>query len=142
LEANGILKTRPGTSESRLDDSARFWTAAALRRFSTGRRATQSGRGLPPSKTLTHNCFAQTVLVATDFLKPLWQQRAAGRKPAMRLVSNPRCRERHFHERQRQAAGLLLAAKKWNPENSDVNETSSPQCFEPIEGLQSQGRGR
>jgi hypothetical protein len=31
--------------ESRLDDSARFWTAAALRRFSAGRRARKAPEG-------------------------------------------------------------------------------------------------
>jgi hypothetical protein len=48
--------------ESRLEDSARFWTAAVLCRFFTGRRATQSGRGLPQSTTLTRNSFAQNRL--------------------------------------------------------------------------------
>jgi hypothetical protein len=73
---------RPGTSESRPGDSAGVLT-------------------------LTRIAFTQTVLVATDFLKPLRQQLAAGCKPAMRQVSNPSRWERRFHERQRQAADLL-----------------------------------
>jgi hypothetical protein len=39
---------------SAFESSARFWTATALCRFSTAGRATQSGRGLSQSKTLTH----------------------------------------------------------------------------------------
>jgi hypothetical protein len=49
-------------------NSARFWSAPALWRFSECAGEVESGRGLPQSKTLTHNCFTQTVLVATDFL--------------------------------------------------------------------------
>jgi hypothetical protein len=54
---SGLTKT-VAAPESRLDDSARFWTAAVLCRFSTGRRATQSGRGLPQSTTLPRSSFA------------------------------------------------------------------------------------
>jgi hypothetical protein len=81
-----VLKKCPGAAgcsdliktvaapESRLDDSARFWTAEALCRFSTGRRATQSGsrrragalwraaEGLPQSKMLTRHSFARNRL--------------------------------------------------------------------------------
>ena len=66
----GLTKT-VARLESRLDDSVRFWTAAAHCRFFTGRRTTQSGRGLPQSKTLTRNSFARNRLAATEFLKPL-----------------------------------------------------------------------
>jgi hypothetical protein len=58
---SGLTKT-VAAPESRLDDSARFWTAAALCRFFTGSRATQSGRGLPQSTTLTRNSFARNRL--------------------------------------------------------------------------------
>jgi hypothetical protein len=58
---SGLTKT-VAAPESRLDDSARFWTAAALCRFFTGRRATQSGRGLPQSTTLTRDSFARNRL--------------------------------------------------------------------------------
>ena len=58
---SGLIKT-VAAPESRLDDSARFWTAAALCRFSTGRRATQSGRGLPQSTTLPRHSFARNRL--------------------------------------------------------------------------------
>src|ERR1017187_2250115 len=58
----GDLITIVSAPESRLDDSARFWTAAALCRFFTGRRAMQSGRGLPQSTTLTGHSFARNRL--------------------------------------------------------------------------------
>ena len=57
----GLTKT-VAAPESRLDDSARFWTAAALCRFFTGRRATQNGGGPPQSTTLTRNSFARNRL--------------------------------------------------------------------------------
>jgi hypothetical protein len=37
----------------------RFWTAAALCRFSTAVPTIQSGRGLPQSKTLARRSFPQ-----------------------------------------------------------------------------------
>jgi len=46
-------------TESRLDDSARFWTAAALCRFASPALRWKSGRGLPQSKTLTRNSFTK-----------------------------------------------------------------------------------
>jgi hypothetical protein len=60
------VKKIAATPENRLDDSARFWTAAVLCRFSTGMRVTQSGRKLPQSTTLTRNAFARD--------RPWWPQ--------------------------------------------------------------------
>jgi hypothetical protein len=59
--------------ESRLDDFREVLDCGKPScRFFTGRRATQSGRGLPQSTTLTRNSFARNhLLVATEFLKPL-----------------------------------------------------------------------
>jgi hypothetical protein len=66
----GLTKT-VAAPESRLDDSARFWTAAALFRFFTGRLATQSGRGLPQSTTLMRNSFARNRLGGHRIFEPL-----------------------------------------------------------------------
>jgi hypothetical protein len=49
------------------ENSARFWTAAALCRFFTAALATQSGRGLPQSKTLARDSIAQAFSVAPVF---------------------------------------------------------------------------
>jgi hypothetical protein len=57
----GLTKT-VAAPESRPDDFVRFWTAAALCRFSTGRRMMQSGRGLPQSTTLERLLFARNRL--------------------------------------------------------------------------------
>ena len=71
IESHSGLTKTVAAPENRLDDSVRFWTAAALCRFFTGRRATQSGRGLPQSTTLTRNSFARNRLGGHRILKPI-----------------------------------------------------------------------
>jgi hypothetical protein len=51
-------------------NSARFWTAAALCRFSTAGLATQSGRGLPQSKTLPRDSLTPGQLNGYSIFEP------------------------------------------------------------------------
>jgi hypothetical protein len=48
----GHLNKTVADFESQVENSARFWSAAALRRFSPANQATQSGGGPPHAKTL------------------------------------------------------------------------------------------
>jgi hypothetical protein len=58
---SGLTKT-VAAPESRRMIPRGFGLRPALCRFFTGRRATQSGRGLPQSTTLTRNSFARNRL--------------------------------------------------------------------------------
>jgi len=48
--------------EGRVESSARFWIAAALRRFSPANQETQSGGGPPQSKTLARRSTAPSLM--------------------------------------------------------------------------------
>ena len=77
--------------KARTENSARFWTAAALCRCSTACLPTQSGRGLPQSKTPAHGSVTQTIRVVTDFFKLLSRCTAAG----VRRMENLRQHRKH-----------------------------------------------
>ncbi len=63
-----------------LENAARFWSAAALCRFSPRKNGRcKSGRGLPQSKTLARQPNIPIRLAAKGFLKPLQRTRAASR---------------------------------------------------------------
>ncbi|HEX4350888.1 MAG TPA: NAD(P)/FAD-dependent oxidoreductase [Verrucomicrobiae bacterium] len=55
--------------ECGVENSARFWSAAALRRFSTAHQATQSGGGPPQSKTLARHSTTPSLMPVTEYLK-------------------------------------------------------------------------